>query len=157
MSEAQVFIPFPARLYAEFVLRAGPEVKVAGIVESVIGDFLDRTRFDDDIWTADYIARATEETAPETIEQVGHPQRGYQWQAVFLPNGTELRITYKGRQHHAQIKHEKLIYDNVALSPSEYASRVAGNTNRNAWRDIWLRLPNSHAWTFANDLRRGKQ
>jgi hypothetical protein len=63
-------------------------------------------------------------------------------------------MNYMGRNHYAQVRHEQVMFEGDNYSPSKWVSKMAGNTARNAWRDIWIRLPGSSQWTFANDLRR---
>jgi hypothetical protein len=42
------------------------------------------------------------------------------------------------------------------MSPSEFANQVAGGTNRNAWRDLWIKRPHDSEFHLADDLRRPK-
>jgi hypothetical protein len=39
------------------------------------------------------------------------------------------------------------------ISPSEWASKVAGGTSRNAWRDLWFKEPLSKTWVPAQLVR----
>ena len=85
---------------------------------------------------------------------MGEPDRGYQWQQLFLPNGTQLRMTYRGKNAYAYVRHETIMYEGGSYSASQWASKVADNTARNAWRDIWVSLPGESGWSLAQDLRR---
>ena len=48
-----------------------------------------------------------EESTEILPEKYGDPGRGYQWQSVFLPNGTTIRMTYRGRNSYAEVRHEE--------------------------------------------------
>ncbi len=151
-----VYVPLPADLYAELIRRSG-RANVATYIENQVQNFLDSTEGDPDLWCEDYIERHAEAHSDNFLEKFGTPTRGYQWQSVFLPNGTTLRMTYRGEAAHAEIRHEKLIYNDDAMSPSEFARMVANNTSRNAWRDIYVKFPGESGWTFSDDLRRQKR
>ncbi len=77
---------------------------------------------------------------------------GYQWKDLFLPNGTELRLCYRGEYHYAHIADDQLLYADQPLSPHAWAQTVTG-TVRNAWRDIWIRRSVHEPWTRANVWR----
>ncbi len=79
--------------------------------------------------------------------------RGYSWKDVFLPNGTAIRMKYKGDFYYAAVQGDNIIYESRAVSPSEFANTVTG-TNRNAWNDIWIKRPNDSEWIFADTLRK---
>lgn len=142
-----------AELHNELVLRTGKNADVSAIIEAQLENFLERTKYDEQ-WCDHY--RENLETLEEDLWQktYGRPEQGYYWQNVFLPNGVKLKMTYKGRDHFAEIKHKELVHEGERLSPSEFARRVANNTNRNAWRDVWVLFPNEKSWQFADALRR---
>jgi hypothetical protein len=48
--------------------------------------------------------------------------RGYQWKRLFLPEGTKLRVSYRGVTRYAQVEGELIIHDGVAVSPSPNAT-----------------------------------
>ncbi len=146
-----VYVPLPAELYSEFILRKGGHVSVATFVANVVSDFLEKTRGDPDLWSDEHALKVAEEDAAATAH--GDATKGYQWQALFLPNGTRVRMLFKGENHYALIEHEKLVYEGESLSPSEFTTKVAGS-NRNAWRDLWLRFPRSQDWVQADLLRK---
>ena len=83
----------------------------------------------------------------------GDPSKGYQWKDLFLPNGTKLRMTYQGRNHYAEVRNERLKHEGEDLSPSQFACKIADNTSRNAWRDLWVKLPGKADWQLADNLR----
>jgi hypothetical protein len=151
-----VCVPISADLYNEFILRTGKSEDVARWIEDIVADYLERTRSDHPSWSDAHYERIAEEDADKAMLEWGPPHKGYHWQNVFLANGTRLRMTYGGKPHFAEIRHQKLVYEGQEHSPSEFARRVANNTNRNAWRDIWIKRPSDRDWTFADSLRRNQ-
>ena len=148
-------IPFPQELYDMIVLRSGGKIDPCNLAVEQVWAFIDRNSDDPIFWTEEGLDLFEREATKEA--KIGIPELGYQWKQLFLPNGTELRMTYKSNNHYAQICHEKIIYERGAYSPSQWARKVAGNTERNAWRDIWVRLPGASAWKLAGELRRSNE
>ena len=147
-------VAIKADSYAEFILRSRRSVDVTEWINRIVSDFLDRTRDDPKIWSPPAHHMNGVDADEEAFRRkCGDPQRGYQWSRVFLPNGTQVRMTYKQQPRYAEVRHEKITYEGEALTPSELARKIAGNTNRNAWRDLWVRLPNSSTWTLTDTLR----
>lgn len=148
-----ICVPIPIEIYNEFVLRAGKVDKdVPQWVVNVLSDYLERTQ--DDEWSEAY--QASQEANLEVNafrEKFGEPSRGYNWQRVFLPNGSQIYMTYQGKQYFADVRHESIFYEGEGCSPSEFAHRVAGH-NRNAWRDIYIKRPRDQGWLLADELRR---
>jgi hypothetical protein len=156
-----VYVPIPASIYSEFILRRGEHYDVAARIEGILADFLDRTRGDADIWSEQHAEEAAEDDTNQQEQRRinGDPSKGYQWQTVFLPNGTQVRMLYRAQNHYAAVQHERLIYEGESLSPSEFASRIAvgtkgERTNRNAWRDLYLLLPGRKDWVQADVVRK---
>lgn len=143
-----------ADLHNELVLRTGKTDGVTYIIENVVRDFLDRTKYDDELWSEDYIKKLEEIESDEFRIKYGNSTKGYFWQNLLLPNGTKLRMKYKGRFYYAEIAHEKLMYEGMEYSPSEFASIVANHTSRNAWRDIEACFPGETKFQLASILRR---
>ena len=150
-----VFVPLHVELYADLVRRSG-DADVSGYVHHSIESFLERTEGDAGIWSAEYIAKLAEKEDEAFWEKFGDPTRGFQWQTVFLPNGTRIRMTYGGNDSYAEIRHARFCYEDEMISPSRFASRVANNTRRNAWRDLYIKFPGEAAWRHADSLRRVK-
>ena len=152
-----VFIPLPAEIYNEFVLRFGDARKdVAGRIEYVVSDYLERTK-DEQYWGEQYLAaRSAERMLDETADSYGDPAKGYQWLTVFLPNGTKLKMAYKGLDYYAEVVHQKVMYEDEPFSPSSLANRIASGTSRNAWRDFWIKRPRDKEWVLADDIRRNR-
>lgn len=66
--------------------------------------------------------------------------RGYQWKQLFLPDGSDLRMRYRGAWYYAKVEGD--------LSPREWGLLVTG-TVRNPWRDVWIRRGITESWTRA--------
>jgi hypothetical protein len=89
---------------------------------------------------------------PETSPEPRH--YGYFWKPLLLPPGTVIRMKYKRKVSEASIVGDDFVFAGEKISPSEFANRVANNTNRNAWRDLLIRRPHDREFQLADDLRR---
>src|SRR5262249_161417 len=81
--------------------------------------------------------------------------RGPGWvqKGVTFPNGTELRVTYKGKTYVAQVANNQMIFDGEAMtSLSEAANRVTRNSV-NGWRFWECRFPGETEWRLADSLK----
>lgn len=65
---------------------------------------------------------------------------GYQWKTLFLPSGTDLRMSTRDGTGHARVCGDDIIYNGRRVSPRGLTLAIAGD-GRNAWRDLWLRMP----------------
>ena len=77
---------------------------------------------------------------------------GYMWKSVFLPDGTDLRMKYKNEWYYAAVQGNDVVRDGKIVSPSQFANEVT-NSNRNAWRDIYLKRPSDRTWVLADAIR----
>lgn len=77
---------------------------------------------------------------------------GYQWKELFLPDGTNLRMRYRGAWHYASVEGDRLVYAGEPVSPRDWGLMVTG-TVRNAWRDIWIRRSIGDTWQRAAVMR----
>ena len=150
-----IYVPLNVELYANLVRRSG-NADVSGYIEHSVESFLERTEGDPDIWSTEYIGKLVDEEDDVFIEKYGDPGRGYQWGTVFLPNGTQVRMSYKGQDTYAEICHDRLCCGEESMSPSQFARHVAENTNRNAWRDLYIKFPGDASWLLADSLRHRK-
>lgn len=87
---------------------------------------------------------------PEVLKNA---DKGYHWKDLFLPNGTSIRMKYKGDFYYAAVQGDNIIYESQNVSPSEFANTVT-ESNRNAWNDIWIKRPDDNEWVFADKLRK---
>lgn len=88
------------------------------------------------------------------VDAVGQLMTGYQWKQLFLPEGTRLRTVFKGRNFHAIVEGERILYDGVAVSPAGFVGAVGG-ARRNAWTALWLLFPLECTWKSAAACRNG--
>ena len=79
--------------------------------------------------------------------------RGYQWKTLFLPEGTWLRMAYRGDHEYAIVEGDHIMYKGRAISPNQFASGYADSV-RNAWQDISIRMPGEKNWKIADVRRR---
>ncbi len=79
--------------------------------------------------------------------------RGYQWKNLFLPDGSQIRMQYKGAYFYAKVDGDEIIYGGGTISPGSLANTIAGNS-RNAWRDLWIKRPKDKEWKLADECRR---
>lgn len=76
--------------------------------------------------------------------------KGYQWKKLFLPDGTELRMSYKETYYYAKVEGDKVIYDGKPTSPASMVNAISG-TSRSAWRDMWFKRPEDKEWLPARE------
>lgn len=79
--------------------------------------------------------------------------RGYQWKELFLPDGTDVGMQYKGQSYYAKVEGDQLIYGGVATTPASLVNTIT-SSNRNAWHDLWVKRPSDPVWRLADDCRR---
>jgi hypothetical protein len=82
------------------------------------------------------------------------PAGGCEYKGVFLPNGTELRVTYKGRAYTAGIKGGSWIGEDGIRrnSPSDAACAITKG-NVNGWRFWKVKRPGDGDFRVLEDLR----
>lgn len=82
---------------------------------------------------------------------------GAYFKDTFLPNGTQMRATYKGRTYYARISDSEWVDETTGdrrSSPSQAAYYITGN-NVNGWL-FWLaKRPTDNDWHSLNALRAG--
>lgn len=164
MPEDLIYVPFPRGLYDDIVRfsdgRLRPESLAVSQVEAWVASSVEFDFGDDwgsrikDVaakyaphvhakWQAENAA-ASEQAREEALPLV--------WKEVTIAAGSDVRMAYGGKHHYAKVKGGKIVDDDGAYSPSEWASKIAGGTSRNAWRDLWFKQPLKQ-WTPAQRLR----
>ncbi len=152
-----IAVSLDSELVGEIFLRTGPKTDVAGIIEYVVWDYLERTAGDEE-WSEAYREYKASAGDTKSIEaEFGDPKQGYQWSTLFLPNGTHICMEYRREKHYAAVKHGSIVYEDDEYSPSELARMIANNTSRNAWRDLMIKRPQDTSWTLADVLRNQKR
>lgn len=132
----QISVPVPTQLFlalARFLQDKGDPREPVSVVATAIDYWMEN---------ADW--------KPELLRP--SVARGYQWKSLFLPDGTEVRMQYKGQYHYAQVTGDQLIYEGKAATPAGLANTIAGSS-RNAWRDLWVKRPHDPEWRLADDCR----
>lgn len=146
-------VPIESEIVGELFLRVGPTANISDWIENVVRDYLERTAADN--WSAAHTAfRESQSTSDDFTAEFGDPKGGYYWAPLFLPNGTLIRMEYKKKVSLAAVKNNKIVFEGASYSPSELASVIAAGTNRNAWRDLLVKIPGKTDWCLADQLRR---
>ncbi len=93
------------------------------------------------------IGRAT----PISIQTHGN---GIVLKGVHFPEGTQFRVTYKGRHYAARVQNGRWVgSDGVPRnSPSDAAHAITGN-NVNGWRFWEAKRPSDTEWRIMDQLR----
>ena len=121
----------------------------------MLGSAAARTHFEREDWEIanDAILQWLAHNEPDAI---GLPiTSGIQWKEAFLPERTVLRTIIKGKNYHAVIEGDRLLYDGQPRSPHKFANAI-GAGGRNAWKVIWVLLPGESVWKRADSLRQVK-
>lgn len=102
------------------------------------------------------ISRVEDRIVPATFNILAKaPEPGAWLGNAFLPNGTQLRGTYKGRTFRAVIRDETWIDENGVprKSPSEAAGAISG-TNVNGWHFWYAKRPTDGDWHRLDEFRK---
>lgn len=83
------------------------------------------------------------------------PEPGVWMGKVFLPDGTQLRATYKGQTFRAIIRGETWIDEKGVprKSPSDAAGAISG-TNVNGWHFWYAKRPTDSDWHRLDEFRK---
>lgn len=172
MSGDYIFIPFPKDTYhhASLIIGKDPtqliEEGVIGLIERKLesGDYLppDEESLTEHIerwWTAaeninPSFVDAHRANADSSLSRVEKENRPLIWKEVTIPSGSNVRMTYDGSDHFAVVKEGKILDDGHLYSPSEWASKIANGTSRNAWRDLYFQIKGSRFFVPADLLRK---
>lgn len=144
--QSTVYIPVSEATYNE-VYDFLKSQNVSRSVVSVLQQFIEYAK-DNAEWKTDSFF-------PEAIVSEIN-RRSYIWKhrdfrrGIELPSGTEIKMTYKGRDYLGLIVEGSIKYNGTYYkSMSKLASHIAGNTSRSAPRDISIKRPNESGWTSA--------
>jgi hypothetical protein len=110
-----------------------------------------------DVWAEEHREELVEKYAPHLADAPRTEADPLVWKEVTIAAGSSVRMSYDGEHHYATVKGGMIVEDGTEYSPSEWASKVAGGTSRNAWRDLWLKEPLSNTWVPAQLLREQAQ
>ena len=160
-----ISVPFPRKLYDDVIRFSDGRLDPVQIAVDELRNLIEGTIEDHGVeWWGDRVDEVAEEYAPhiaekwrnedrEAITAMGRQRRPLAWKEVTIPHGSEVRMQY-GRDHsYARIEDGRIVDEGEGYTPSEWASKVAGGTSRNAWRDLWFKLPTTSQWVPAMVLR----
>lgn len=162
MTTKEVFIPFDRVLYSDIVYLSGGQIDPGALAETLVRSWIENT-IRDGLWPEEHLETVAEKYASDVYAQwMEEDFRTYSrkedavplvWKEITLRPGTEVRMAYGGKHHYAKVQGGRIRDEDGAYSPSEWASKVAEGTSRNAWRDLWFRQPPSFTWVPAQLLR----
>lgn len=162
MPKSLVYIPFDGELYADIVYLSEGKLDPGGIAENLIRNWIEDT-IHNGLWPEQHLGTVAEKYAPHVYEEWmledSHAESRKEnavplvWKEVTLQAGTEVRMSYGGKHHYAKVNKGRITDADGSYSPSEWASKVAEGTSRNAWRDLWFKVPLSNTWVPAELLR----
>ncbi|MBK8456555.1 MAG: hypothetical protein IPL47_05070 [Phyllobacteriaceae bacterium] len=164
MTGMVLHIPFPKSLYDDIVRFSDGKLNPAVLAENLIVAWIERDlEFGEGDYWGERIEEVAEVYAPHLINRWESERassvtqtmpRPLIWKKVEVPSGSEVRMAYDGMHHYAEVRDGKIVENGNRYTPSEWASKVANGTSRNAWRDLWFRKPLSKNWDLADDLRK---
>jgi hypothetical protein len=93
-----------------------------------------------------WIAANTPQPSPAPADPAS--TRGYQWKNLFLPSGTELRMSTRESTYYGRVEGDDILFQGRRVSPRGMTLAIVGE-GRNAWRDLWLKLPGERYWKQA--------
>jgi hypothetical protein len=161
-----IFVPVEAKLYNDIVRLSDGRLNLIELAIDQFHEYFRRTvdddghgwfgdRFDEylQIYHPD-LHEARDVQAANSKDQSAQRLQPLVWKNVTLPGGTMVRMQYGNAYHFARVLDGAITDESGSYSPSEWASKVASGTSRNAWRDLWFRLPGSVEWVPARKLRK---
>jgi hypothetical protein len=129
---AYVCVPLPTALVAT-LLKIHPH-GISSLIEDVLNDFLERNK--DDLG----------------FDQISG---GVYWDAVFLPEKTQIRTKYFGEFKVATIEDQNIVWEGeVYTSFAQLSNSMRGNKMTSAWRELQIKRPSDTTWLPAQSLRR---
>lgn len=125
-----VSVPINLALYQELIRRHG--IAANEVIQYQVEMFLERTQDD------------------SFIDQTF----GIAWEKLFLPEGTQLRTKYYREYKYAEVKKDKIVYEDKNFpSVSSAVNVMRGGTQNNAWNVVEIQRPVDSSWISAKHLR----
>jgi hypothetical protein len=165
MTIEAIYIPIRRKLYDDIIRLSDGRLDPVALAENQLEIWIasDLEFGDSDHW-GERFGEAAAEYAPHLLEQLDAENekalaryrdetKPLVWKEVAIPAGSDVRMAYAETHHYAKVERGCIVDDGKSYSPSEWASKVAGGTSRNAWRDLWFRERNSKRWVPAQRLR----
>ncbi|MCY4186585.1 MAG: hypothetical protein OXD45_14900 [Rhodobacteraceae bacterium] len=164
MMSKYVYIPFDRKFYNDIIRFSDGQLDPVDFIEDQVYYFIERNLYSHAFaWFGDRLiefAKIHFEHHVEKLEAefargniLPEMEAPLVWKEVTISSGTDVRMQYGGSYHFARVKNGKIEDQDGRFSPSEWASKVANGTNRNAWRDLDFRLSHNESWISASHLR----
>jgi hypothetical protein len=165
MPISTIYIPMSRELYDDIVRFSDGALDPAALAENQLENWIARDlEFGDgEHWGerfaevagkyAPHVLQALDAEQEEALARLRQSNRPLVWKEVSIPAGSDVRMAYAGTHQYAKVERGSIVDEGVSYSPSEWASKVAGGTSRNAWRDLWFRQHGSKDWLPAQALR----
>jgi hypothetical protein len=169
MSE-MIYVPFNRKLYDDLVRFSDGAIDPASLAVEQVENWIERG-FGFGLGVEDWFENLfgdrlydlAEKYAPGWVDEIQNREReDYEaymagrrplvWKEVTVPGGSEVRMIYRGQQHYAVVKNGRIVDEDGEFSPSSWAAKIT-NTARNAWRDLWFKVPGAADWVPAEMLR----
>lgn len=164
MTTECVYIPFNRKLYNDIVRfsdgRLDPatlaEEQILGLIEANLDDLaydwfgerlIDFVRAHFPHQVKHFEERLNETSSAENVSAP------LIWKQVIIQAGSQVRMQYAGTSYFGRVKDGKIEDGDGRYSPSEWARKVANDTSRNAWRDLYFKRPLDKTWVSAEVLR----
>src|SRR5262249_43229518 len=144
--------PFPRELYDDVNRFSNGKIDPVDLAIEQLRQFIERTIEDSNRLWGDHVVDVAAKYAPDVYqrwqrepgerEAVAKAQP-LVWKELTIPSGSEVRMTYGGQHYTGKVRGGQIIDDGDGrpYSPSGWANKTAGGTARNAWRDLWFRVP----------------
>lgn len=163
MTMSNIYVPIKRELYDDIVRFSDGKLNPALLIDDQIEAWVVTSlEFFPETWGeralevaekyAPHIAARWEEEDRASVVPLAN-RRPLVWKAVNVPHGSDVRMTYGDQQFYGTVEDGKIKDADGTYSPSEWASKIAAGTSRNAWRDLWFREPLSKNWVPAMVLR----
>lgn len=149
-----VYIPLSRKLYEDIIRFSDGKVDPAAMAEFQLEAWVERdlefNTTEEDFWGdrfedaaaiyAPHLLKRLENERQQISDRRKESSKPLLWKEVQIPAGSEVRMTYGGQQYYAKIEGGRIVEDDGnRYTPSEWCSKVAGGTSRNAWRDLSFR------------------
>ena len=159
----QIYGPLDADLVADTIRFSDGHLDPFALANDQLRNFVERSvETARELW-GERLDEVAEKYAPQVWErwnkesgELGAYRRENQalvWKEISVAPGSEVRMPYGNKHYYATIRNGRIVDDGKAYSPSEWASKIAGGTSRNAWRDLWFKEPLSKTWVPAQLMR----
>jgi hypothetical protein len=155
-----IYVPFPRELYDNIIRFSDGRLDPIELAVDQLEQFVDRNAFEERLWgdrweevakayaTGQYEAWLKENESRAKL-------RPLIWKSLTVPHGTEVRMNYYGKDHFARVENGAVVDEAGSFSPAEWCRKVANGTQRNAWRDLWLRFPGERDFVQALNAKGG--